>query len=279
MKQPYTLGADKKSPYDVRTFTFKPTKANIKGGQRYLPEDIQDQSKVGICTAISHTQQASKVLGIKMSADFHYLIQKKFIDGNWDEGSAIISSIKVGNKYGFLPEKEWTYTTQKDRDAGYTKYIKKLQSVPQKEIDRLLEIAKQYKTVGYQSVPTDRDAMADAIDQSQAGILTRMVVGSEWWTNPIQPLRRAISPISGHAITQSNYDGNSFRIANSWGSDWAENGTAYYTLSTNEPTEAWIVYYTATTPELDEQKESRATIVGQIMDLLQKVIVLLQKLI
>lgn len=274
----YATGAEK-SPYDIRTFSYKPDKANIKGGTRYNPEDIEDQSKVGICTSISLTQQARKATGIKYSADFQYLLQKKYNDGNWEEGSSISSALKIASKYGLLPEDKWTFTTQRDRDLGYTKYIAKLKKITDKQIEELLDIAKDYKIAGYASVPVNRDMLANAIDESEAGLLIRFVIGSEWWTAPIEPLRFPKAPISGHAITETNYDGNSFRIANSWGSDWADKGTAYHILQDYAPTEAWIVHYKETPPYIDDQKARRAGIIGKIMDLLQQIIKLLPSLI
>lgn len=272
----YATGAEK-SKYDIRTFTYQPDKANIKGGARYNPEDIEDQSKVGICTAISLTQQARKATGTKYSADFQYLLQKKYLDKNWEEGSSILHAIKTGKTYGLLPESEWTFTTQKDRKLPYSKYIKKLQSITDSQIAELLK--KTHKIIdSYASVPTNRDSLANAIDETSYGILTRMVVGEEWWTAPIEPLRFPKTIISGHAITSSNYDGGSFRVANTWGDDWADKGTAYHLLNDNPYTEAWIVYYGESPKYIEDLKSKRATVIGQIMDYLQKIIALLPQL-
>lgn len=234
----YATGAFE-SVQDTRDYAYVPDKANWKGGTRYEPEDIEDQSKVGICTAISLTQQARKATGIKYSADFQYLLQKKYIDGNWDEGSSIRSSLKVATKYGLLPEKYFKYKIS--RKQPYDKYIKQLQAIPQSEIDKLLKRCTPIK--GYASVPVDRDLMANAIDESEAGLLVRFALGSEWWTAPIEPLRPPKKFISGHAIIVSNYTGGSQRVANMWGTDWADKGTAYFLLKDYSPTEAWIVYY------------------------------------
>lgn len=212
----YSTGA-LESKKKLTDFIYKPDKANWKGGTRYSAKDIEDQSKVGICTSISVTQQARKARGIKYSADFQYLIQKKFVDKNWSEGSATAHGPYVAYKYGLLPEKYWKHTTFADRKKGYKHYIKKLQAIPDAEIQRLLKIAAKHKIVGYQRIPISRDTLANAIDESEAGIITRMVVDDQWWTDPIEPIRKAIRPISGHAITASNYAGGSVRVANTWG--------------------------------------------------------------
>jgi hypothetical protein len=265
------LGAEQ-SPYDLRTFTYAPDKANYKGGTRYAPQDIEDQSKVGICTAISLTQQARKARGVPYSAEFQYLLQKKFIDKNWNEGSSIAASLQVAYKYGLLLQSDWTYTTQADRNLPYAQYIKKLQKITDAQISKLLVKAAKNKILGYQNVAINRDLLANAIDSSEAGLLTRMVVGSEWWTPPIEPLRYPQTIISGHAITNSNYTGGSFRVANTWGADWADGGTAYFMLTANLPTEAWIAHYNSATATLLKQQSQRETWIGKIKDYIQKVI-------
>lgn len=277
MQSEYSFGAEP-STIDLRDFKFtldKATLASQKGGERYQPEDIEHQHKVGICTAISLTQNARKALGIKFSADFQYLCQKKFNDGNWREGSSARSALTIGKNIGLLPAEYWTFTSEEDRSLPYSKYIKKLQSIPDSEIERLKQIASAYKLAGYASVRLDRTSLANAIDESKSGIITRFVVGREWWHAPIEPLRRATVAISGHLVTTSNYDGMSMRIANSWGDDWADKGTAYFSLYTNSPTEAWIPFYNELPPSIEEQKQKVLTLQGKLISLLQKLIVLL----
>jgi len=94
----------------------------------------------------------------------------------------------------------------------------------------------------------------------------------------IEPLRSPKIAISGHAINETKYDGGSFRIANSWGKEWADNGTAYHNLSDYRPTEAWAVWFNTVPPVIVEQIESRASIIGKILDLLQQIIALVVKL-
>jgi hypothetical protein len=276
------------SRYDIRTFSF-PTRSytNVVGGMKYEPGDIEDQSRVGICTAISLTQNAAKATGIKYSADFQYLLQKLYVDKNWTEGSSILSALKVAKKYGLLPEKYWTHTVQSDRDLNYEYYIEKLKVMPESELQRLLLISNGYKIKAYASVPVNRDDMAQAINESKAGILTRYDVGQDWWSDSIgnvswkkeaiEPLRPSKKIISGHAVTDTNYRGNSFRIANSWGKEWADGGTAYRYQTGYAPTECWAIFYNTETPiEIKKQLENRNKILGQILDLVQKVLDLLR---
>lgn len=59
MIKTYATGADE-SPYDVRTFAYVPSGVPVSGGVRYSPKDIEDQHKVGICTAAAMVQNAQK---------------------------------------------------------------------------------------------------------------------------------------------------------------------------------------------------------------------------
>lgn len=275
----YATGAEP-SLVDLRDFQYQPDRSALAaprtGGERYKPEDIEDQHRVGICTAISLTQNARKALGVRFNADFQYLLQKKYYDKSWNEGSSARSALHIAYTFGMLPEVEWTHTTEADRKLSYSKYIKKLQAVPEAEIQRLLAIAKSYKLAGYAAVPVDRDKLAMAVDESRAGLIVRFVVGREWYTAPIEPLRKAQNPISGHLITYCNYDGMSYRLANSWGDDWADKGTAYGHLTTNPPTEAWIPYYNELPPVINDQKEKLESLYGELLSLLQKLVSLLQ---
>lgn len=273
---PYGTGADE-SPYDIRTFSYSPDPSRIKGGNRYEPKDIEDQHRVGICTAISLTQNARKALGTEFSADFQYLLQKKEIDKNWNEGSSISSALKVAHTFGLLPANKFPYVKEKDRKLPYYKYIEKLKSIPEKEIEKMKVMAAKHKILAYAAVPVDRDLMAKAIDESEAGILARFSVGREWWTKPIEPIQPPKVHVSGHAVTESNYDGNSFRIANTWGTDWADLGTAYHLLRQYKPTEAWIIYYKDVPKKIEEKLQSREELLGKLADTLQELINLLKK--
>jgi len=271
----YSTGANK-SPFDIRTFTYTPDKANIIGGKKWEEVDIEDQRRVGICTAISVSMRARKHFSVDFSDDFQYLMQKRW-EQNWNEGSSIFVALNIGKTIGFLPQSEWKHTTLEDRDLPYSEYIKKLQAIPEEEIKRLSEIASKYKIKAYASITVTRDNLANAIDE-QGALPVRFAIGEEWWTEPIEPLRLPKDVISGHAVNLTNYNGDSMRIANSWGVDWADKGTAYFLFSKYRPTEAWGVWFTDVPKEIEEQIEDRATIIGKILDLLQQIIILVAKL-
>lgn len=269
------------SKLDIRDFAYKPSEAKQKGGTRYQPKDIEDQHSVGICTAISLTQNARKATGIKYSADFQYLLQKKYYDKNWDEGSSARSALHIAHTYGLLPEKEWKHTIENDRKKSYIKYIDKLKKVPEAEIERLIKIASKYKIKAYANIPINRDLMAKAIDESASGIITRYTIGPNWYSGNVvkdEPLQPPTGDFSGHLTTDSNYDGRSFRIANTWGVDWCDKGTAYRLHHQYYPTEAWIPYYNTVPDHVNTDLENRKLLLGQLSDMLQRLIVLVTQL-
>jgi hypothetical protein len=251
--QPFVATA-KDSQYDYRTISHDmATLPQAEGGFVYTADEILSQSKVGVCTAISAVQNANKVLEKKFSPDFQYLLQKKFIDKEWSEGSSIFSSLKVGTKYGFLPESLWTYTTQADRDAGYPTYIAKLQAIPDEEIQRLIGLCTD-KFTGYASVDvSNKQSLHKAISDSKAGILCRYNIYTSWWTatdgriswSPadINPLRREENSVGGHAINMVHYNLNNETLANTWSSLWNLQGSATIFTDNYSPTEAFIPYY------------------------------------
>ena len=241
------LGAEH-SEKDVRTF-IHPTNAVpvTTGGYHYPPENINHQHIVGICTAISLTQNAQKVFGKQYSAEFQYLLQKKYIDGNWDEGSAIMSAFKVGKQYGFLPQDLFPYASEADRNLPYAQYIAKLQAVPDDVIQQLLTLCTD-KISAYASVPIAQETLGHAIVSSEGGIICRLEVGNEWWTPSwqtvdINPLRSPANPVSGHAIGLTWFNANDFELANTWGTMWNKQGCGDIGIDNYQPTEAWIPYY------------------------------------
>jgi hypothetical protein len=216
----------------------------VKGGVDYSKSEIENQHAVGICTAISFIQNMEKANSKKYSPDFQYLLQKKYYDFNWIEGSSILSALKVGKRYGLLPIEHFTHITVEDRKLGYQKYVAKLQAISEQEIQRLLTLCVD-KIPGYASVDRNDDQeIAEAINESKAGVLCRYDVGKEWWTNPICPLRPPVQIISGHAVTNSSFDYSVAPfsvVTNTWGGDWAVSGSCKVNLNSYRPTEVWVI--------------------------------------
>jgi hypothetical protein len=274
--------SDNKRIFHEELTTMANPEPALTGGVSYQPDEIEHQHKVGICTAISLTQNAQKAIGRKFSADFQYLLQKKYYDGGWFEGSSILNALKVGTKFGFLPLEEWTWTTENDRLLPYDAYIAKLKAIPDTEIQRLINLCSDYKLTGYaqidQNVP---NALSNAIKASRSGILCMYVVDEQWWTpswnaKDINPLRPPKTNLSGHAINMESFDytkGFDQVLANTWSPAWCRQGKADINWSNYKPREAWIPYFYLTETQLNELKntlKSKITLLQKIVELLTK---------
>lgn len=279
------------SPLDLRLFKFAP-KVDLasaiqlyEGGEIWGKEYIDDQHALGICTSISLTMKAKRYFNIDFSPDFQYLLQKKFKDINaaigWGEGSSAYHSILCGYQYGLLPKSEWKHTTEADRKLPYSKYVKKLQTIPDEEIERLLEIAKQYKVTAFAQTPVERDAMAGATLKCD-GLLVRFEIDESWYTRHMKgkdKLSKGSRNRSGHIINDVRFAGGSRRVVNSWGTDWADNGTAYYHLNEMRPTEAWSVWFGEFPPEIQKQKADQEKLIGKLRAALQRLVILYRELL
>jgi len=287
------------SPFDVRTFKYEPhgfARAELspeKGGERWKPEEHYNQRAVGTCTSTAIVQLASKLYGVEFSDDFQYLMQKKYYDVplypqlGWGEGSSIFHALRAGKEIGFLPKEYWTFTTEEDKDLSYEKYLAKLRAVPLSEIERLKEIASQYRLRAYAGTKDlERDTIARAINESDAGVLVRFDLGREWYygrngkrtsdKEQLEPLRPPKKLLSGHAVVDTNFDGGSFRISNTWGGEWCDGGTAYYLHHQYRPTECWMLWKGEVPPPIDQKLKERLELLGRLKDALQKLVVLLR---
>lgn len=258
---PFGTGAVK-SDFDSRTWRHETTMGAplVEGGYKYLPEEHLHQHKVGICTSIHLVQNAEKYFGKKFSPDFQYLLQKKYYDLGWWEGSSIFNALKVGKNFGFLPIELFTWITEADRSLPYSEYVAKLQAIPESEIQRLIGLC-THKLAGYASLKTDALSLAKGIQDSKAGILCRYTVDDAWWTAPEGYiswaksdlerngwLRAPKTPYSGHAIIKSYFNFNSnklFTVSNTWGKDWNDNGDGHINNDIYKCDEAWIPYFNA----------------------------------
>lgn len=257
MKTPFGTGADT-SHYDPRTWQHDTALAGpiTVGGVKYLAADIGNQAKEGICTAISLTQLAGKARGKRYSAEFQYLLQKRFYDLAWYEGSSIFVALKVGKKYGFLEEKNFPYAI--DRNLPYPEYAAKLAAIPSQVVDQLIKLCVDPLS-GYGNVDlSSAESFAKAIADSKAGVLCRYSVGNEWWTpswrtKDIDPIRPPQQVVSGHAIIASYFDLTGRKLffhPNTWSTAWNDEnvGSCNIDFDQYRPTEAWIPYFDAIPP-------------------------------
>ena len=237
------------SPYDPRDIQHKldqaePIPSTYDANYSNIP--VQMQHQLGICTAeavctlIEHFRND----GIVLSRRFTYMVGKKLVDGNLEEGSAIKSMLHGAYKYGTQPES----VVPTDTTISYTDFV---------NFDPTPYLATAIKIPGYTNVAVDPTSLASGII-TYGGLAVRYDCGSTWYTDsngiitwdptrilPLQPPRPIVS---GHAIVAYKYDYSQKKIGwirNSWSSDWGVHGDGYSIVDQFGPTEAWGILATA----------------------------------
>lgn len=249
-----SFGANE-SPFDPRT--IKSDELTLGGLPPasliidYTGLKHKDQMKVGICTAscvvtLAEKYFASKGIQFKGSMEWLYKIGKKMVEGTTYEGSSIFVMLKAAQKYGIPSEDLFPSNCNRN----YTDFMSDLNITQE-----MLDDAAKHKIPGYVSVAVNPESIITALNSTPAGLATRMVVGTNWYTNKqgqiswkkedLDPLRKLENPISGHAIAQIGYDSNGLLTLfdrNTWGDDWADKGNISFKFDEHpEFTEAWMI--------------------------------------
>lgn len=232
---------------------------------------VTHQRKVGICmaeTVCRHVEYLYyKKTGVytRLSRAFLYIVTKKFIDKDRDEGTSFRAGFKAAQDYGICPESVFPTNT----NLEHSEFLD--QKIPYQAWDE----AKKFKMGAYIPIPTDISLLKAAI--SKYGLIAvRMELGEEWFTpswkaSDILPLRKPKKIISGHAVSLYGYDENNLNhLRNSWSEEWADKGNGYYDFDDYEPTEAWAL-------TLEDPKDYKGVrfvtfdIIKKFMDLLRKI--------
>lgn len=263
MKEKYLIHGADESIKDSRTIKEKASIFDFfifpkEGGKAVKPECILDQNRVGICTSISNVEIVFDRTGVRYSEDFQYLLQKKYIDKAWYEGSSIFSSVKASYDYGYLRKEIFDAYFTRNPNEDYNSYSKRLQLIANNE-ELMADLLKQCEKPlqGYTKLEITLPALAKAIDDTDNGILVRYTCGWSWFyklingitrncwegelIEPItEPVERATFPITGHAVTLPFYKTGGLYLANSWGLGWCLDGHARIDYL---PTEAYKMYF------------------------------------
>lgn len=220
-----------------------------------------NQRQIGICTAISVCTVLQKMYGIQFSPQFLYVMGKKLIDKNMNEGSSIRTMLQTAYTIGCLPLAD---NTQDDTHKSYSDYV---------NIDFTEEqIAKasQYKLT-YAKARLDPVGFATDLHNSKYGLLVRVAVGDNfyrpsWRKSDLELLRKPNPVTSGHAILVKKYSGldenQRNTMHNTWGGKdnpttdsgivWCDDGDIDYIYATQKDfiTEAWqVMDYTPIEPK------------------------------
>lgn len=261
------------SPHDYRTVQLDMADA-VEPGK--IPESYRvafekppcnkrfHQRNIGMCTMCAVAGSAEEFFkdGVELSRAWGYLMGKVLIDdpayGQHFEGSSAFTMLKTANKYG-IPEMAIENAYPLAVLGTYADFIAHFKKTYGGKIPKaVMDSAAKHKIPGYAQVKVNPLDLATMI-QGAPGLVIRMAVGNEWWTNKektrftwnpadILPLRPANPVTSGHLIIQDGYVGVSapnpvITIINSWGDQWAEAGKGYFNFNDQKGffTEAWII--------------------------------------
>lgn len=260
----YLIHGAIESPKDSRT--IKEPKVSLlayftfpkDGGREIKPECILDQNRVGICTSISLVELIFDRTSKRFSEDFQYLIQKKYYDKGWFEGSSVFNAIKAGYDVGFLPKEIFDQYFQRDPNENYDSYSSRLKQIADNETLMKELLAKCEKVIqGYTNIGTSLVALAKAIDDTENGVLARYTCGWSWfykyvngilhncWNGEsIEPITEPVAtptfPITGHAVPMPVYKMAALYVGNTWSKLWCADGHSKIDYL---PTEAYKVYF------------------------------------
>lgn len=227
-------------------------------GKPIKPGCILDQNRVGICTSISNVQGVYDKTGIRMSEDFQYLLQKKYFDGAWYEGSSVFNSLRASMKYGYLRKEIFDKYFVRDPNEDYATYSARLKQIADNE-QLMTELLAQceFLLLGYTQLENTYSAISTAVSDVDNVVICRFTCGWTWFYRIINDIRyncwqgesiepieepKALDsfPITGHAILIPFIKDAVFKVGNTWSSAWCADGHAsinYY------PTEAYKMYF------------------------------------
>lgn len=244
---PFSLGGEmNKEVYD-ETEIFEPLADNKKNPlpekvslQKYCPTPL-NQGQQGSCVAWASAYAARTIIEarktgqnpneVKFSPSFMY--NQISIDHQTCQGSYIKYAMDNMMNVGAVPFNSFKYTDQ---------------SCTTQPSSSLKEMAEEYKISGFQRLTDDNRskayevlAMKQNLAKGSPCIIGMMVGGSfmqnmmghEFWNPTSQDYYK--QGFGGHAMCVVGYDnyyeGGSFLLMNSWGTDWGKNGFAWVRYS------------------------------------------------
>ena len=215
----------RRSSNDPRDYDYKlkvPMNVKLPIEHEIIPRAIYNQGNIGSCSSMAIGNQ---IMALKNYDDNNYpsrLFQyynSRLIEGNVedDSGCTYRAAYKCLAKFGFLePEELWEYDTTKFKDKPpeelYNKTNKTLIKKYQSLIPSIYAIEyaiSQNKIVTFGTIIYD-----NFNDYDKTDFIIKYPQGGQ---------------LGGHAMALVGYDHNKklFKIVNSWGPEWGNNGCAF----------------------------------------------------
>jgi C1A family cysteine protease len=203
---------------NVRSLKSLPTEVD----HRLYLNCIEDQLTLGSCTANAFTSALELIRNMnnlpkmQLSRLFHYQ-QELLMENNFskDGGASIRTAVKVGQKIGVCNETIWPYELNKfkimpSQSAITDALNQRINSYEKVDNFSLLKIALNQGPVIF-GIP-----IYQSFDDSVAGKIV---------------IPKSTEDLLGyHCVAGVGYSNsmNCLIVANSWGSDWGDNGSFYY---------------------------------------------------
>lgn len=237
---PLTLLPDPKDPRDYIYECELRDKLPPSVDLRILTGDIEDQSKIGSCTANAvvsacemFLEKAQRFAHLSRLYNYYYSRQATPSLIGQDKGAVLREAVRSAAKRGLPLEGLWPYDIEKYNDAPLL----------QAEVDAPARKVGAYYRVQYEYTATTGERMTRQMKHALASgfpLVIGLTVGRELYTigdNVYGPLSATNTAIGGHAMNIVGYsddpkDPNKtgyFIVENSWGTNFGVNG--YFKMS------------------------------------------------
>jgi len=246
------LNSWKRDKKDPRDYILR----SLRGAMLALPSSVDntsscppvdDQGELGSCTAnmcagmIEYNDiKWGKTSGWKkVSRLFEYYATRKIEHTTkQDSGAQIRDAVKAAAKYGIAPESDWIYD------------ISKFKKRPPKSVWD--EAAKKKITAYHRIIDGDLATMKNVLASGYVigfgfvvydNMMTQKMADEGWLHLP----SKTDSVQGGHAVVIVGYDDSkrAFKIRNSWGSGWGQDGYFWmdynYVGNTNLANDFWVI--------------------------------------
>lgn len=202
-----------------------PTVGDLKADLRHWCSPIEDQGRIGSCTAqatvgaLEYFERKTRGQHVDASRLFLYRATRKFLgwEGQGDTGAFVRSAIKSLRLFGTCPERYWPYDESAwDAEPAAFHYA----------------YAQNFKAVEYFKLSLDTDELKSCLDSGLPFIFGFTCFSSlddpETADTGIIPYPKPQDSMTGgHAVLAVGYTDSHVLIRNSWSTGWGDDGYGY----------------------------------------------------
>ena len=206
---------------------------------------VYDQGKLGSCVengvafAYQYDEMKQKNTDVFMPSRLYvyYNVRSKMGTIDEDSGSTVRDGVKSVNKLGVCEEKDWPYDISKFTD---------------KPTDECYVEGKKAHTLSYKRVEQSLEQLQLALSNDHPVVFGFKVYESfespEVAKTGIMPYPKPDEKVlGGHCVALVGFDNETkrFKVRNSWGSEWGDNGYFYmpynFALNGSQASDFWVI--------------------------------------